>query len=109
MHRIDEIEDKEARIFVKEQNQRVKNGNGECSVPGPVVKPEIVESMMRPRAVGAVAEGHEQPEKHVEGDGADGGEAHVGGKVEDGKAHWQRGASIGVETARSALTFHEMD
>ena len=77
MHRVDEIEDEEARIFVKEQNQRMKNGNGEGNVPGPVVKPEIVEAMMRPRAVGAIAEGHEQSEEHVEGDGADGGEADV--------------------------------
>src|SRR2546429_1928521 len=45
--------------------------------------------MMRPRAVGAVAEGHEQSEEHVEGDGADGREADVGRKVQDGEAHWQ--------------------
>jgi len=44
---------------------------------------------MRPRAVGAVAEGHEQSEEHVEGDGADGREADVGRKVQDGEAHWQ--------------------
>jgi hypothetical protein len=36
---------------------------------------------MWPRAVGAVAEGHEQREEHVEGDGADGGEADVSGTV----------------------------
>ena len=77
MYRVNEIEDKEARIFVKEQNHLMKNGNGEGNVPGPVVKAEIIEPMMRPRAVGAVAEGHEQAEEHVEGDGAYSGEADV--------------------------------
>lgn len=77
MHGIDKIEDEEAWIFVKEQNQRMKNGNSEGNVPGPVVKSEIVESMMRPEAVGAIAEGHEQPEEDVQRDGADGGEADV--------------------------------
>jgi len=81
MHRVNDIKNEQARIFVKEQNQRMKNGNGEGSVPRPVVKPEIVESMMRPRAMGAVAEGHEQAKERVERDGADGGEADVSGEI----------------------------
>ena len=77
MYRVNEIEDEEAWIFVKEQNQRMKNGNGKGNVPGPVMESEVVESMMRPEAMGAVAEGHKQPEEDVERDGADGGEADV--------------------------------
>jgi len=81
IHGINKIEDVEARVFVKEQNRRMKNGNGEGNVSGPVVKAEIVESMMRPRAMGAVAEGHEQAKERVERDGADGGEADVSGEI----------------------------
>src|SRR6266576_791296 len=62
----------------------MENRNSQRNVAGPVVRAEIVESMMRPRAVGAIAEGHEQSEEHVEGDGADGGEADVCGEMQDG-------------------------
>ena len=59
MYGIDEVEDKEARIFVQEQNHGMEDRQSERNVAGPVVKPEIIESMIWPGAVRAVAEGHE--------------------------------------------------
>lgn len=69
---------------------------------------EIVESVMRPGAVGAVAKRHEHAEEKVQGDRADGNKSNVSGKVEDGHAHGRQHASIGFETARSTPTFHGM-
>src|SRR5882724_2135197 len=44
---------------------------------------------MRPRAMGAVAEGHKQSQEHIRGDSADGGETDVGGEVQNCEAHGQ--------------------
>ena len=62
----------------------------ESDVAGPVVKAEIVEAAMRPVADGAVAEGHEDAEENVDSDGADGGEADVGGEIEGSDLHLVR-------------------
>ena len=56
-------------------------------VASPVVEAEIVEATVRPVADGAVAKGHHHTEKHVDGDGADGGQADVGGEIEEGDGH----------------------
>ena len=66
----------------------------EGDVAGPVVEAEIVEAAMRPVAHGAVAEGHHDPEKHVDGDGADSDEADVGGEIEEGDFHLRRGGLV---------------
>lgn len=101
MYRVNEVEEAKAWIFVKEQNQGMKDGNGQGNVPGPVVKPEIVESVMRPGAVGAIAESHEQAEEKVEGDGADGGEADVSGEIQDSDAC--RPHEIGIFRSRPSI------
>ena len=72
MHGVEEIGDTEFWGSVEEQRQGMEEGDGERNVAGPVVEAEIVEAAMRPVAHGAVAEGHHDPEKHVDGDGADG-------------------------------------
>ena len=56
-------------------------------VAGPVVETEIVEAAVGPVADGAVAEGHHSAEEDVEGDGGYGGEAEVGGEIEDRDIH----------------------
>jgi hypothetical protein len=89
--RVNEIEKTETRIFIKEQNCRMKDSEGERNVPGPIVKAEIIESVMWPGAVGAVAEGHEQTQEHVQGDGADSEEADVCRKIQDSYAHGKHG------------------
>jgi hypothetical protein len=43
---------------------------------------------MGPGAVRAIAEGHEQSQEHVYCDGADRGEAGIGGKIQDCEARW---------------------
>ena len=68
---IEDVEDAEFWGFVEEERERVKNGDGQGDVAGPVVEAEIVEAVMRPVAHGAVAEGHHDAEKDVEGDGGD--------------------------------------
>jgi hypothetical protein len=60
------------------------------------VNAEIIEAVMGPGSVRAVAEGHEQAQEHVQGDGSDGGEAGVGGEVEDRWAHWQHELYVGA-------------
>lgn len=70
---IEDIEDAEFRGFVEEEWERVKDGDNESDVSGPVVEAEIVEAVMRPVADGAVAEGHHDAEEDVDGDGGDGG------------------------------------
>ncbi len=69
---------------------------------------EVIESSVRPGAMGAVAKSHEHPEEEVHSDRADGHKADISGKVEDGEAHWQQQANIGFETVRNSLTFHGM-
>jgi len=59
----------------------VDDGERECEVAGDVVPAKIVEPAVRPLADGAIAEDHQRAEEHVEGDGAHGGEADVGGEV----------------------------
>ena len=70
---VEEIADAELRGFVEEKNDGMEDGEGEGGVAGEVVQAEIVEVAMRPLADGAVAEGHQGAEEHVEGDGAYGG------------------------------------
>lgn len=60
----------------------------EGDVASPVVEEEIVEAAMWPIADGAVTKGHHHAEEHVDRDGANGGEADVGGEIEEGKIHW---------------------
>src|SRR6266480_37995 len=105
---IDEIHQAKARVFVQKQNGRVQERQRQGDIAGPVVQAEIVESAMRPRAVGAVAESHEHSEQEVQGNRADRNEADISGKVEDAHAHWRQRASIGVRTARNHARFHEM-
>jgi len=94
MDGVEEIEDAEARVLVEEQNHRMKDGSCQRNVAGPVVNAEIVEAVMRPRAEGTVAESHEQAQKHIQGDGADSGEADVRGEIQDGQAHGQHRSGI---------------
>ena len=79
---IKQVENAKARIFVEKQNHGMNDGDTERKVSRPVVNPEIIKPVMRPGAVGAVTEGHEQSQEEVQGDGADGGEADVGGKIQ---------------------------
>ena len=78
MYRVDEVEDAEGRIFVQEEDGRVKDRKREDEVAGQVVKAKIIEAAVRPGAVRTVAKGHEQSQEHVQGDGADSGEADIG-------------------------------
>jgi hypothetical protein len=94
MDGVEEIADAELRGFVEEENDGMENGQGEGGVAGEVVQAEIVEAAVRPLADGAVAEGHQGAEEHVEGDGSYGGEADVGGEVQDGW-HWVVGRAGG--------------
>ena len=87
---IEQIDHAEFCGLVEEQNDGMDNGEGEGDVAGDIVKAKIIEAAMRPLADGAVAENHERAEEHVEGDGADGGEADVGGEVEDGDVERHR-------------------
>src|SRR5258705_3131158 len=109
MDRIDEVEDAKGGSFAEEQDHRMEDGNEQRDVAGPVVDAEIIEAVMRPGAMRAVAEGHQQAQQHGQGDGADSGEAYVSREVEDGDAHGRRGGSIGPETVEKALTFHGVD
>ena len=101
MDGVEEIEDAEARVGVEEQNHWMKDGSCQRNVAGPVVKPKIVEAVMRPGAVGTVTEGHQQAQEQVQGDSADSSKAYVGGEIEDGDVHGR----IGTETVQRALTF----
>ena len=87
MDGVDEIRDAEAGGFVEEQYHRMEDGHRQRDVAGPVVKAEVVEAVMRPGTMGAVAEGHEQAQEHIQGDEADGGEAGVGGEVQNCQVH----------------------
>jgi hypothetical protein len=91
---IEEVEDAELWGFVEEQRERVKEGDGEGDVAGPVVEAEVVEAMMGPIADGAIAKGHHHAEEHVEGDGGYGGEAEVGGEVQEGNVHLRVGGHL---------------
>ncbi len=86
---VEDVDDAELRRFVEEERQGMKERDGQGNVASPVVKAEIVEAAMRPAADGAVAEGHEDAEEDVDGDGADGGEADVGGEIEGSEVHWR--------------------
>src|SRR5713226_1183472 len=94
---VEEIEDAEFRGFVEEKNDGMEDGEGEGDVAGEVVQAEIVEVAVRPLADGAVAEGHQGAEEHVERDGSYGGEADIGGEVQDGnvRGHWVVGRGSG--------------
>ena len=65
MHRVNDVHDAKARIFVEEQSHRMKDGDAQREVSRPIVNPEIIKPVMRPGAVRAVAEGHEHSQKHV--------------------------------------------
>ena len=75
-------------------------------IAGPVVQAEIVEPVMRPGAVGAVAEGHEHPKEEVQSNCANGDESDIGGKLEDGYVHGRFWPSMSLETARKGQMFH---
>jgi hypothetical protein len=85
---VEEIDYAEFCGFVEEKNDGMDYGEGQGDVAGNVVKAEIVEVAVRPLADGAVAEDHQGAEKHVERDGAYGGEADVGREVQDGDVEW---------------------
>ena len=108
MHGVDEVEEAEARIFVEEQNHRVKNCNRQRNVAGPIVNPEIIKPVMRPGTVWTVTKGHEHSQQYVQRNGTDGHEAGIGREIKNGHAHWRQEPSIGFETAQGALTFHRM-
>jgi hypothetical protein len=103
--RVEQVHNAKARVFVQKQNGRMQKRHRKSDIAGPIVEPEIVEPMMRPRALRAVAESHEHPEQKVQSNHANGNKADVGGKVEDGYAHGQQSTRIGLETARSAAKF----
>ena len=70
---VEDVEDVEFWGFVEEEREGMEERDGEGDVAGPVVEAEIVETVMRPVADGAVAEGHQGAEEDVEGDGGYGG------------------------------------
>ena|SRR5438067_6866327 len=103
--RVEKVHDAKARVFVQQQNGRMQKRYRECDIARPIVEPEVVEPAMRPGAVRAIPKRHEHPEEQIQSNHADRNEPDIGGKVEDSHAHWRQLASIGFETARSALTF----
>ena len=70
---IEDVEDAEPGRFVEEEREGMEERDDEGDVAGPVVEAEIVEAAMRPVADGAVAEGHQDAEEDVDGDGGYGG------------------------------------
>ena len=84
---VEDVEDPKLGGLVEEEREGMEKRDDEGDVAGPIVEAEIVEAVMRPVADGAVAEGHHDAEEHVDGDGGDGGEADVGGEIEDGDVH----------------------
>lgn len=91
MNGVEEIEGAEFCALVQEKHDRMENGEGKREVAGDVVQAEIVDVAMRPLAYGAVAKGHQGAEEHVDCDGAYGGEADVGGKIQNSDVHCRRG------------------
>ena len=84
---VEEIDYAEFCGFVEEENDGVDDREGERDVAGNIVEAEIVEAVMRKLADRAVAENHQRAEEHVEGDGANGGQADVSGEIEKGEVH----------------------
>lgn len=85
MDGVEEIENAELCGFVEQKNEGMKDREAQRDIPGNIVQAEVVQVAMRPLAHRAVPESHEGAEEHVESDGAYGGEADVGGEVQDGE------------------------
>lgn len=81
---VGQVQKTKARIPVDEQDRWMQERQRESHVAGPIVEAEVVEAVMRPAAMGAVAKGHEHSEEQVQHDRANGHQADVGREVEDG-------------------------
>jgi len=103
--RVEKVHDAKPRVFVQKQNGRMQKRYRKSDIARPIVEPEIVEPMVRPGAMRAIPKRHQHPEQKVQSNHANGYEADIGGKVEDGYAHGQQSTRIGLETAQDALTF----
>ena len=84
MNAVEKIQQAKARAFVQKPDGRMQKRDGKRDIAGPVVKAEVVEPAMRPGAMRAISKGHEHSEKQVQGDRANGHEANLGRRVEDG-------------------------
>ena len=87
--RVEKVHNAKARVFVQKQYGRMQKRHRKSDIARPIVEPEIVEPMMRPGAMRAVAKSHEHPEQKVQSNHANRYQADIGRKVEDGDAHWR--------------------
>jgi len=87
--RVNEVLHAKARALVQKQNGRMQQRHRKSDIAGPIVEPEIVEPMMGPGAIRAIPKRHQHPEQKVQSNDADGYEADIGRKVDDGEAHWR--------------------
>ena len=88
MNRICEIQEAKPRVSIEKQDGWMQKRHRESDIARPIVQAKIIEPAMGPRPMRTIPKGHEHSEEKIQGDHAHSHEPDVGGKVEDGDAHW---------------------